>query len=74
MEWEGVRHPFHPDKIWSSWLLWPMYACYEWYVEREKKINHTNLFMNEISSFKKNQIYFGDEKNFDKMPDLFRSI
>ena len=30
-----------------------------------KKIDHTNLFMNEVSSFEKNQICFGDEKKFD---------
>ena len=30
-----------------------------------KKINHTDLFMNEVSSFEKNQICFGDEKKFD---------
>ena len=40
MEWEGVRHTFHPDKVWSSRLLWPMYPFYawdEWYVVHVKQ-------------------------------------
>ena len=39
-KWEGVRHPFHPDIVWSSRLLWsmyPFYACYGWYVEHVNK-------------------------------------
>ena len=58
MEWEGVRHPFCLDRVWSSRLLWPMYpfyACYEWYVAHVKqKLNHISLFMNvSFSLFKK---------------------
>ena len=25
MEWEGVRHPFRPEKVWYSRLLRAMY-------------------------------------------------
>ena len=71
MEWEGVRHPFHPNTIWSSSLLWPMYPfmhdmnnmLHIW-----TKLNHISLFMNASSSLLKIQIYvvikldFGLEK------------
>ena len=56
MEWECVRHPFHPDRVWSSRLLWPVYPfmhdmndmLYTW-----TKLNHISLFMNASPSLLK---------------------
>ena len=79
MEWEGVRHPFCLDRVWSSRLLWPMYhfyVCHEWYVEHVNKTKSHKFIYEFILFFvlKKIQIYFGDKKidfNLSKVPDLF---
>ena len=58
MEWEGVRHPFYPNRVWFSRLMTnvPLYAWYEWYVAYVKhltKLSHINLFMNAYFSLLK---------------------
>ena len=43
MEWEGVRHPFRPDRVYSSRLLWPMY--YVMHVMNDM----SNMLINQIT-------------------------
>ena len=43
MEWEGVRHPFCPDRVYSSRLLWPMY--YVMHVMNDM----SNILINQIT-------------------------
>ena len=43
MEWEGVRHPFRPDRVYSSRLLWPMY--YVMHVMNDM----SNILINQIT-------------------------
>ena len=61
MEWERVRHPFCPDRVESSRLLWPMYpfyACYEWYVVHVNKTkSHKFIYEGILSFVKQIQIY-----------------
>ena len=54
MEWEDVRHSFRLDRVWSSRLLSPMYPFFMHAMNDmlnmwKKKLNHTNLLMNESS-------------------------
>ena len=43
MEWEGVRHPFRSDRVYSSRLLWPMY--YVMHVMNDM----SNILINQIT-------------------------
>ena len=80
MEWEGIRHPFRPDRVWSTRLLWPMYplcmlsmTCWtcKTKIKSHKFIYEWILFL----VLKKFRSVLVIKKKFDfgllKIPDLF---
>ena len=80
MEWERVRHPFCPDRVESSRLLWPMYPTFMHemndLLNMWNKLNHTNLFMNVSSPLLKKlrSVVVSEKKNWIWFIKKFRYV